>query len=130
MQKSWIAIIVVLVLIVGGLFLYSASIKQTNVVVVPSASPAVSSPSTQSSQVSIQNFAFNPQIVTVKIGTKITWINNDSAAHTVTSDEAGGPLDSSDFAPGESFSVTFNQPGRFNYHCSIHSSMKGTIIIN
>ncbi len=85
-------------------------------------------PSTASSgnSVSIMNFAFNPNSLTVKVGTKVTWTNNDSVTHTVTADQGAfnSPVPS-----GSSFSFTFTKAGTYAYHCSIHPSMTATIIV-
>lgn len=79
-------------------------------------------------RVSIKNFSFNPETLTIKPGTKITWINEDTVAHTVTSD-SDSILNSGTISPGESFSFTFDNAGSINYHCAIHPSMKGSIIV-
>jgi plastocyanin len=80
--------------------------------------------------VTIQNFAFAPQTLTVKAGTKVTWTNNDSAPHTVTSTD--GPstgaattaqFDSGQMASGDSFSFTFTKAGTYYYECTIHAAM-------
>jgi plastocyanin len=75
----------------------------------------------------IANFAFDPVTVTVPVGTTVTWTNEDSATHTITSDS--GDWDSGRLKNGQLFSHTFTEAGTFSYHCSIHSSMKGTIIV-
>ncbi len=80
--------------------------------------------------VSIQNFAFSPQTLTVKVGTKVTWMNNDSAPHTVTSASnksvsatPTGLFDSGQLAPGRTFSFTFTKAGTYFYECTIHKAM-------
>ncbi len=78
--------------------------------------------------VDIKNFSFNPPTLTIKTGTKVTWVNNDSTSHTVTSD-SGNLLNSSAISPGQSFSFTFTDPGTISYHCSIHTIMKGSIVV-
>lgn len=78
--------------------------------------------------VAIQNFAFSPETITVKVGAKVTWTNKDSAAHTVTGDSDDGPA-SGTLAQGASYSFTFNKAGTFSYECSIHPNMKGTVIV-
>jgi plastocyanin len=75
--------------------------------------------------VELNGYKFVPDAVTVKVGTKVTWINKDNAPHTITADD--GSFDSSSFGKGQSWSRTFDVTGTFTYHCSIHSSMKGTI---
>jgi plastocyanin len=77
--------------------------------------------------VSIANFAFSPTSITAKVGDKVTWTNNDSTTHTVTADD--NSFSSGDLAPGASFSFTFTKAGTFPYHCSIHSSMKATVVV-
>jgi plastocyanin len=66
----------------------------------------------------------------VKTGTTVTWMNNDGAPHTIVS-EAGSPatFSSESLSTGASYSFTFAQPGTYTYHCSIHPSMKGTVIV-
>lgn len=81
----------------------------------------------QTMQVTIANFAFSPATLTISPGTTVTWINNDSVAHTSTSDT--GVWDSGSLATGKSFSFTFNGAGTFPYHCSIHPFMKATIVV-
>jgi YVTN family beta-propeller protein len=77
--------------------------------------------------VSIKGFAFNPGSITIKSGQTITWTNNDSVPHTVTSKD--GRWDSGDINPGASFSRTFEQEGSFAYYCTIHPSMLGEVIV-
>lgn len=74
----------------------------------------------------IANFAFAPSPVTVSSGGFATWTNNDSTTHTVTFDS--GP-DCGNVAAGASVTVAFNAPGTYPYHCSIHSSMKGSVTV-
>jgi len=75
----------------------------------------------------IQNFAFNPDPVTVKAGESITWTNRDSAVHHLVGDK--GEFDSGDIAAAGTFTFVFKTPGTITYHCSIHPTMTGTIIV-
>jgi plastocyanin len=77
--------------------------------------------------VSIAGFAFSPQSITVTVGDTVTWTNSDSAAHTATADD--NSFDTGSIANGGSDSVTFSTAGTFAYHCSIHSSMTGTVVV-
>jgi len=74
-----------------------------------------------------------PEILTIKVGEKVKWQNNDTAAHTITSGDQengpGGHFDSSLFGPGKSFEVTFNEKGNFTYHCVVHPWKIGKIIV-
>ena len=79
--------------------------------------------------VAIQNFAFTPVSITVKKGTKVTWTNKDSTAHTVTENDGKSGPASSDVNPGQTYSFTYNTVGTFQYHCSIHPSMTGSVTV-
>ena len=84
-------------------------------------------PTNGSTAVEARDFAFNPATLTVPSGSKVTWTNNDTTAHTVTFDDASsdsGPLD-----PLSTFDHTFATAGTFSYHCSIHSFMHGTVTV-
>lgn len=80
------------------------------------------------STVTIDNYAFSPDSITVSAGTTVTWVNNDTTAHTVTADD--GSFDSGNLAPGESFTFTFTSAGSFVYHCNYHPNMEGTVVVN
>jgi plastocyanin len=77
--------------------------------------------------VTIKDMAFSPATVEVAIGTTVTWTNEDSLTHTVTS--RTGIFDSGSMSKGMIFSHTFNNVGDFEYFCSIHTSMVGHIIV-
>jgi plastocyanin len=100
-----------------------------------SQSPQTTTPTTQapaggSNSIAIKNFAFNPATLTIKTGTTVTWMNQDGAVHQIAS-EAGTPVafTSDSLANGASYQFTFTQPGTYTYHCTVHPSMKGTIIV-
>jgi amicyanin len=85
-------------------------------------------PQPSANSVDIKNFAFSPSTLTIKVGETVTWTNDDSTSHTVTSD-SGSELGSGSISPGQTYSHTFNTAGTFDYHCSIHTSMKGEVIV-
>jgi plastocyanin len=95
--------------------------------VVPAVAGTMSSSSGSATQVTIDNYAFKPAMITVVPGTKVTWKNMDDDPHTVTADD--GSFDSKGLAQGDSFSFTFKKPGTYNYHCSVHPFMKATVIV-
>ncbi len=110
----------------------ATSVMATQMTVSPQASsmPVVSSqPTTISSTktVTISMFAFEPSQLTVPVGTIVTFVNNDSVTHTVTSDT--GVFNSGNLPTGQSFKYTFTKAGTFLYHCAIHPSMKGTVVV-
>jgi plastocyanin len=77
--------------------------------------------------VSIVDFQFIPQTDTVAVGDTVRWTNNGAVPHTSTSNS--GVWNSGTLSPGQSFSFQFNSTGTFPYHCAIHTSMTGTIIV-
>ena len=79
------------------------------------------------------NSCYIPFSVSVSAGEEITWSNDDSAAHTVTSGLPGAPdgiFDSSLFMAGGTFSVTLDEPGEYPYYCMVHPWMTGIITVN
>jgi plastocyanin len=78
--------------------------------------------------VSIDNFTFNPQKLTVKAGTTITWTNKDDIPHGIAATNnafsRSKALDTND-----SYSFTFTTPGSYQYFCYIHPHMTGTIVV-
>ncbi len=74
-----------------------------------------------------------PSVVTVDVGETVTWLNDDTAAHTVTSGTAAdgpdGVFDSSLFMAGTTFDVTFDEAGTFDYFCMVHPWMAGQVIV-
>jgi plastocyanin len=80
------------------------------------------------------NECYIPYHVTVSAGEEITWSNDDSAAHTVTSgtptDGPDGNFDSSLFMAGGTFSVTLDDAGEYPYFCMVHPWMTGIITVN
>ena len=77
--------------------------------------------------VSVVNFAFMPKTASVARGTTVKWKNNSNTTHTTTSNTG---LWNKTLAPGATFSRTFNRAGTFKYHCTIHSSMTGSIVVS
>jgi YVTN family beta-propeller protein len=94
------------------------------------ASAAAATPAAAASAagtVSIAGFAFGPQAITVKAGDTITWSNVDGAPHTVTFRD--GSPGAKSLSPGESFSRMFDKPGTYDYFCSFHPYMTGSVTV-
>jgi len=91
--------------------------------------PTGNSNSPKTVTIEISNFAFNPASVTINKGDSVVWLNKDTMAHTVTSDSGSSELGSSPITSGQTYTHTFDTTGSFNYHCSIHTSMKATITV-
>jgi plastocyanin len=88
---------------------------------------AKAAPAPAAAAVSIDNFTFKAQVVTVKPGTTVTWTNGDDIPHTVVSKD--GVFKSKVLDTGDRFSFTFAKPGQFGYFCSLHPHMTGTIVV-
>lgn len=90
-------------------------------------SPQTTVTPTGPAAVTIQNLAFSPALLTVPAGTTVTWTNNEAIAHTVTSNT--GLFDSGIFNRGDTYSFTFNDKGIYEYHCTLHPTMKGKVTV-
>ena len=77
--------------------------------------------------IKMHNNAFDPKAVTVKVGQKITWTNDDSTDHNVTAN-SGADFKSDDFGKGGTFSFTPTKAGTITYECTLHPNMKGATI--
>lgn len=78
------------------------------------------------------NWCYTPPEITIESGKTVTWLNNDSGLHTVTSgyyDEPDDMFDSGQIEPEKTFSYTFETSGSFHYFCSLHPWMEGTVIV-
>lgn len=121
MDNKIIIGIIVVIVIVGGYMLmqkkYAPAPQQTT--------SSNQSSMVQPNAVTIKNFTFNPETLTVKQGTKVIWTNQDSAIHTIKSDTFNSP----DLSQGNTFEFTFTTKGSFDYRCGIHPSMKGRVIV-
>src|SRR5438105_4545245 len=78
-------------------------------------------------EVTIDNFSFGPQTVTVAVGVTVTWINKDDIPHTVVSTD--GVFKSKVRDTDEKFSYTFSKAGTYPYFCSVHPKMTGKIVV-
>lgn len=82
----------------------------------------------ETSTVAMRNISFQPAVIRVAPGTTVTWVNQDQVDHTVTSQPADR-FDSGNVAPGGRFEFTFDQPGTYDYVCTIHPGMSGRVIV-
>ena len=110
----------ILVLLISAMVITSCS-KGSSYNSTPSTTPPVAN------SVSIVNMSFSPATLTVTAGTTVTWTNNDNMTHTVTSDATG--FDSGDLTVGSKFSKVFSVACTYSYHCTIHPTMKGSIVV-
>jgi len=78
-------------------------------------------------QVKIVNFRYSPQVITVPVGATVTWTNNDSDAHAVTTDDKS--IDAGVVEENSSISLRFPIAGQFLYYCTVHPGMRGKVIV-
>ena len=84
-------------------------------------------PPTAGDAISISNFAFVPATLTVPAGATVTWTNQDQQPHTVVAGD--GSFRSPGLGTGATYSYTFPMAGSFDYICSIHPFMHGTVVV-
>jgi plastocyanin len=77
--------------------------------------------------VGITDFAFSPATLTVPIGATVTWTNHDAEPHTVAAND--GSFHSPGMDTDATYSYTFTKDGTFEYICSIHPMMRGTVVV-
>jgi plastocyanin len=77
--------------------------------------------------ITIQNYTFAPNKLTVVAGTKVTWVNHDQVPHTVV--EKDKQFRSSALDTNDRYSFTFNTPGVYQYFCTLHPTMTGAITV-
>jgi plastocyanin len=87
--------------------------------------PAPSGEAARAEKVEIVDFAYDPDPVTVQVGGKVTWLNQDSAPHTATAEDDS--FDTGTLEEGKLKSETFKQAGTYAYICEIHPDMHGTV---
>jgi plastocyanin len=115
---------------VGALLLAGCSVSRpTTSSGTPTPSMSIAAPAAPVSgdQVNIDDFAFVPLTLTVKAGSTVTWTNRDEEPHTVAASD--GSFHSPGMGTGATFSHTFSTAGTFDYVCSIHPMMRGTVVV-
>lgn len=82
-------------------------------------------------EVAMRGSQFQPAEITIAAGRTVVWTNHDSLPHTVTAGPRGNPsgLFDAQVEPGGEFSFTFAEPGSYEYYCSIHPGMDGSVVV-
>jgi plastocyanin len=130
-KKFFVLSIFILVMILIFSIAGCSSVSQSSKITQAS---SVSTSSVKN-QVICKNNRFNPEALTVKAGTTVTWVNQDSYIHTVTSGksptDSSGLFDSGNLNGGKTFSFKFDKAGTYDYFCIPHFSMGmiGKIIV-
>jgi plastocyanin len=77
-------------------------------------------------KIDIRDFKYVPETVAVRAGSRVTWVNDDMAPHTVT---AAGVFDTGTLQKGDSKALTLSKPGSYAYVCEFHPFMKATVVV-
>lgn len=138
-SKAWTIAVIVLILLGGW---YFVSNSQRNKVIAPAAqiiltpTKVIDKQSTSSGEmaVNVTNNGFDPATVTVKIGTKVTWMNKNSDSVIIASDPHPlhtdyPPLNLGSLGAGQSASLVFNKQGSYSYHNHLNPSEIGKVIV-
>jgi plastocyanin len=131
----WIVAAVIVIIIIGIVYLSRGGYRSASPVSAPSSTSSTTQNTgtnqnggqTSGTAVTIQNFAFSPATLEVSKGDIVTWTNEDSVPHQIASDT--NVFLGSSMNKGQTFSFTFTETGIFPYHCAIHPSMQGKIIV-
>ena len=123
MTRILLALCAVVALAAAGCGSYTSSGSSS------SASTAAAASSGGGVAIKMQNIAFDPKAVTVKVGQKVTWTNDDSVDHNVTS-QSGETIKSDNFGKGATFSFTPKKAGTIKYVCTIHPGMTATLTVS
>lgn len=128
-KTTILALIALLVIVVAGVFTFSSGKSTTSPGTASISVPAAA-------DVSITNLGFNPVTVDIKVGQAVTWINDDSAPHTVASDPYPTDNTLADFnskgnlSTNDSYSFVFNKPGTYTYHDDLNPyTLQGTVVV-
>jgi plastocyanin len=79
------------------------------------------------SEVSVDNFTFGPETITVAANSTVTWVNHDDVPHVIASTD--GLFRSKALDTDDKYSFTFAKPGTYQYFCTVHPKMVGKIIV-
>jgi plastocyanin len=78
-------------------------------------------------QISVDNFTFAPNTLTVPVNSTVSWVNKDDVPHVIASND--GLFKSKALDTGDKYSFTFNKVGTYAYYCSVHPKMVGKIVV-
>ena len=95
----------------------------------PPATKAADASRAPEPRVTIDGFAFDPPVLVVTPGTKVTWLNRDDVPHTATSSASPPVFNSKAIDTDEEFSYVFTRPGNYPYFCAVHPKMTGTVVV-
>jgi amicyanin len=124
---KWLTVVAAVVTVGCGAFAVAAAVTSDDdegATSTQSGAPAAE----DAEPVVIREFAFEPPELSVAVGSTVTWTNEDGTTHTVR-DSTGAAIDSPNLGQGDTYTATFEEPGTYEYICTIHTSMTGTVTV-
>ncbi len=119
-KKTFIIGLLIIVIAISGCYAQKIAVQPTTT--PPTGDLGIKN------DIEISGFSFNPNTLTVSKGASVVWTNKDSAPHTIVSD-TGDEINSDSISKGNTYVHVFNTPGTYDYHCGIHPSMKGKVVV-
>lgn len=123
MKRIGLFLLAALAIAAAGCGSSGSSSSSSSTPAAPASSTASPSGAGKTVVITMKNIQFNPTSQTVKVGTPVKWVNEDTVPHNVQ----GGPLHSSTFGEGGSYEFTPKTAGTISYVCTIHPNMKATL---
>ena len=131
LDRSKLNLTLLMTLTVGVLSLYSHAVGLASHLPPPAfpfmPTATLVTPNAEPNEIVIENFTFQPATLTVKAGTKVTWVNKDEEPHTATASDKS--FNSKTLDNGDRFTTEFNTPGTYSYYCALHPRMIGKVIV-
>ena len=127
-----IGIIGAVILVTFGLYFSDNSVEETTEVNLVDNPDVVMPTKVSRPGCEEDNLCYIPYQIVTEQGKKVTWLNEDSAFHSVTSGFYGAPTDLFDSGyldPYQSFSFTFDTVGTYDYYCTLHPWMEGKVVV-
>ncbi|HMF89658.1 MAG TPA: cupredoxin family copper-binding protein [Candidatus Angelobacter sp.] len=124
MKRVWRIAGVVAALVIGSALAVGLQIPLAK---TPGGVHAGGGAAVSAAEVKIDNFTFAPAMLTVAVGTQVTWINRDDIPHTVVSEDQA--IKSKALDTDDKFTFTFTKAGTYTYFCSLHPKMKGKVVV-
>jgi amicyanin len=127
--RAWQLVAAIAAVVTVGCSAFAVAAAVTSEDGGPAAGTSGESPAAGAGQqIAIKDFAFDPPNLSVPVGSTVTWTNDDDTTHTVRQPD-GGVIDSPELDHGDTYSVTFDEPGTYDYICTIHTRMTGTVTV-
>jgi plastocyanin len=126
--RSSIQVVLVSLVVLVGAGACSSSKASTATTTSTGKAGAAGASAVRTDSVTIKDYAFAPKSITVKVGTKVTWTNKDSFAHSIK-DPATDQTGAQNIDPNASYSHTYTKAGTYPYVCAIHANMHGTVTV-